>query len=260
MKNRVEIVVLSVIILLLATYIIFRKDQKINYTLPKMTTIESDEITKIDYKGFEFVKEGDEWFLPSGYKASESVMSRITSEISNIALIDMISLSKDYKRFELESDNLLKVYKNEKEILNLNIGSTSSTGNYTYVKFTNRDEIYSIRGDIKDILTENEDNLRSKVVLSFHDVDNIIITNGDNEKTLSDEASEELQLYINNLKASTFKELPRGEILLSIAITGADSHTLIIYEAVDGEYPSTSSDVDFPFTLPEYIVNKLLEI
>ena len=261
MKNKIETWVLLGLIVLLTTYIIFRQDKNINYTIPDIPTINSDDLTKIGYKDFELTKKDGEWFLPSGYKVSETSMNRINSALSGLKIIDMISQSKDYERFNLDQENILTIYTEDGELLKLNIGSTSATGNYTYIKFPDTDEVYSVRGDLNDYFTADPDDLRSKVVLNVEDGTDIQITKDGETRTLNETEFKDITAYINELQADSFKDVQRDEILLTLTINTKNSPKVLnIYQPQEGIYPATSTDVDFPFTLPEYIVNKLKEL
>ncbi len=259
MKNKLELYILVGLIAVLSIYIFVRQDRNINYDIPKLKSMMEEDYTMISYNGFDFTKQGDQWYIPSGFKVQESIMNRIKSEISGIKIIDMISESKDYNRFGLEDSKLLKVYKNEKLLLELNVGATSSTGNYTYIKIQDRDEVYSIRGDIDNNLNKSEDELRNRQVLSFNTLNELTITKGEEViKKTESEASDILPM-LKNLQASTFKDLSREKVLLTISISGDEEKSLIIYDKIESEYPATSSDVNFPFTLPSWLVEQLLD-
>jgi hypothetical protein len=172
----------------------------------------------------------------------------------------MISQTGDYKRFGLDDSKELIVSKNDKTLLRLFIGSVSSTGNYTYIKLPDNQKIYSVRGDISRTFSKNEDELRDKTILTLGNVSEIIVTKNDEVITKTGDEAVELLTSLNNLKASNFKDLDRENILMSVLFSGSEDKTLIIYNPVEGEYPATSSDVSFPFTIPEWIVNNLSNI
>ncbi|QEN04684.1 hypothetical protein EW093_08185 [Thiospirochaeta perfilievii] len=131
MKNRVEIYILLGLIAIFSLYIILRKDQNINYQTPKLEDVKQGEVTKVTFNNLSIQKDGDNWYLPSGYKVDENSLKRVTNEVANIKIIDKISESDDLKRFGLETPLKLEVFKNQKSVIKLDIGSTSSTGNYT---------------------------------------------------------------------------------------------------------------------------------
>ncbi len=260
MKNRVEYGILIGLIVVLTAYIFLRKDQEINYTLPKMTKFVKDDLTKVTYGDFNITKSDGIWYLPSGFELSDSMGSRILNELSNIKLIDKISETDNYKKFGIEDSNKLNLYKNDRTLVELYIGKTSSTGNYTYVRFPGVKGVFSIRGNFSELLDKSEDELRSKLVLSLDNVTEITINQDGNDVIKTGEEVEEIVSYLDNLQATGFEELERGNILLSVAIKGQEDKTLIIYEGVDGKYPATSSQVEFHFTLSEWVVNKLKEV
>lgn len=260
MKNRLEIYILLGVITVLSIYIILREDQNLNYTTPKFSILDRNEITKITFDNIEITNTNKVWYLSSGYQVSESSIKRITAELASLKVIDKISDTEDYKRFGLDNVIILQVFKNDKMEINIQIGSTSSTGNYTYVKFPDEKGIFSIRGDIKALFGNGEDDLRSKRILTASNIEEVSINKSDAKISKSGEDLKDLQ-FLSSLEADSFKELPRDETLLTLSINGEGyNKSLIIYKEVEGKYPATSSDVDFPFTLPEYIVNKIIGI
>lgn len=259
MKNKTETYILVFIIAILSLYIFLREDKNINYKIPNINTVKKDEITKISFDNTVINKTDNTWFLKSGNKVSETKIDGILREISGIKVIDLISEAKELKRFGLDQPKIFEVFKNDEVKLKLLMGSTSSTGNYTYIKFPEDNNVYSIRGDLGALFGDGEEYLRTKVILTIPDVKEITITKGDKTTQLKDDKIKDIMGYLNNLKALSFKELKREEILLTVAITGSQNKSLIIYNKIDGEYPGTSSDVSFPFTVPEWLVTKLSE-
>ena len=225
-----------------------------------MSVIDRDEITKITFDDFELINSNKIWYLSSGYKASENSIKRITAELASLKVIDKISDTANYNRFGLDNPKILQVFKNDEMKINILIGSTSSTGNYTYIKFPEEKGIYSIRGNIKGLFGETEDDLRSKSILKVSKIEEVVIDNTESKIIKSGDDLKDLQ-FLTRLEANSFKDLPRDEVLLTLTVkSGSDNKSLIIYKDVNGEYPSTSSDVDFPFTLPAYLVNKIIDI
>ncbi|MBN2617794.1 MAG: DUF4340 domain-containing protein [Spirochaetales bacterium] len=260
MKNKKDIYILAGIIILLFSYIIFRQDNNINYVLPKTETIKAEDITKIEFNGFDLNKTDEKWILPSGYKASPTAMDRIIAGITNFQLIDMISQSKDYQRFGLDTPKELKVKNGDKDLLSIKIGNTSNTGNYTYVLVPGDDNVYSVRGDLSELFNKSEDSLRDKTVIAVNNINKIELIKDQNEVELSADQISTLAPVLKDLQALTFEDVERNEQLLALNITGDSHSSLIIYNKVGNSYPATSSEVDFPFTLPEYIVTKFLNI
>lgn len=257
MKNRVELYILSGIILLLSMYIIFREDRNINYTIPTLNTMAIEDITNITFDSIKLSQKNGEWYLSSGYPAAKASIKRVTTELVNLRIIDKISDSDNDRRFGLDAPKNLKVYNGEKVLIDLYIGSTSPTGNYTYIKLPNKTGVFSIRGDISNLFGKTEEDLRSKEILSLENPLEVTITKGEDVITKSEGDLSELD-FLKNLKADSFKELARDEVLLTLSIkSDKESKSLIVYQNVDGQYPATSSQVDYPFTLPEYIVKKI---
>lgn len=262
MKNKIEISVLAGLIVLLCLYIVFRDNKSINYEIPKLEKFSKEGITKIQYNSFEIVKQNSKWFLPSGYEAQNSKIDRILNEAESIKIIDMISDNKDYVRFGLDDSNTLKIFKNDQVLLEILAGNTSSTGNYTYIKLPNRDEVYSIRGSVESNFNKSEEDLRDKRVLTLvpEEVTEINIIKGEETITKTGEDMMNILNSITTLSANNFKDLDRSNELLTVEVKGNVIKTLTVFQKDGEEYPALSSDVDFPFTLPTWIVDKLLEV
>lgn len=262
MKSKIEIYILSALIVILSLYIVLRDNKSINYEIPTLERFSESEITKIEYNSLTITNSDGKWFLPSGYEAQESKVDRIRKDAANLKLIDMISDSKDYSRFNLDSPDTLKIFKNDQILLELMVGDSSSTGNYTYVKVPGRDEVYSVRGDIKGTYNKEEGELRNKRVLTINSekVTEIKITKNSETLTVSGDQVTEVLNRIKNLEALNFNNLDRENELINIEIVGDEIKTLTIFENVGEEYPALSSDVSFPFTLPGWLVDSLLTI
>lgn len=261
MKNRLEIIILSSLIAILALYIVFRDNKNINYEIPKLEKIAKEDITKLSYNDFEITKK-EVWYLPSGFEIDSSKIDRLLSDASSVKLIDMISDNKDYTRFGLDDPDTLKFFKNDQLLLELALGNKSSTGNYTYVKLTNRDEVYSVRGDLKSIFNKTEGDLRNRRVLTLDQdsVSEIILTKSGETETKTGDDAKSYSGNILELNCDTFSDLDRSEELIKIEVKqDSITKTLTIFNMVDDKYPALSSDVDFPFTLPTWVVDKLLE-
>jgi hypothetical protein len=259
MKSKIELGIVAFLIVGLLAYIIFRNDNNINYNLPKMEKISRDSVSKITYNDFEITKSNGEWFLPSGYKAQKVSIDRLLAETENLRVIDMISESKNYSRFGLEEADTLKIYKNDQVLLDIKVGNTSKTGNYTYVLILGQSQVYSIRGNIKNTFNKTENDLRDKTVFTVtkDQITEIVITRGDKVINLTPEQIEEISPTIANITASNFNNLNSGEVLLTMEVKGETNKTFTIYNKVGEEYPGGSTDVDFPFTVPSWIVSKL---
>lgn len=260
MRNKIEIYILSGLIVLLSLYIVLRDNKNINYNIPKLEKFTKDDITKITFKDLTITKRDNSWFLESGYEVDSYKMDRMLNDAQSIKIIDMISDNSDYRRFGLDDPSTLKIYKNEMLLLELNAGNTSSTGNYTYIKLPEYDEVYSIRGSVKDVFDKHEGELRSKRVLTLNEdkVSQIEIKKGDDTIVKTWDEAKDILNSLKSLDAYSFKELDTSNVLATVDILGDENKTLVIFEKVDDIYPATSSDVSFQFTLQSWIVDPIL--
>lgn len=260
MKNKIDIYILSGVIILLSLYIVLQDNKNINYDIPKLENFTKEDITKITFKDLTISKKDNTWFLSSGYEVDSYKIDRMLSDAQSLKIIDMISDNEDYRRFGLDNPSTLKVYKNEMLLLELDAGKTSSTGNYTYIKLPEHNEVYSVRGSIKDVFDKHEGELRSKRVLTINEdkISQIKITRGADTVIKNRDEAKELLASLKTLDAYSFKELDISKVIATVDIVGEESKTLMIFEKVDDLYPATSTDVSFQFTLQSWMVDPIL--
>lgn len=259
-SQKLEIYILSGLIVLLSLYIFLRGDENLNYKIPSVELETLQNLQSITYNNFTIENKEESWVLPNGYSVSDNVLDTIDRKLKNFQVIDKISDRDNEERFGMDNPQNLELKSINGDTTNLIIGSLSSSGSYTYVKIPNQSGVFSVRGDITQLLSSNIDELRSKTVLKTDNISKIIVTKNETEIVKDGESLKDLT-FLENIKANSFKDLIREEQLLTLSVIDEKGEkSMIIYKEQNGEYPATSSEVDFPFTLTKYTVDKLLDI
>lgn len=265
MKEKREIIILVALIALVSLYIILRDDKQINYTLPQVESVNTEDINKITYTADgsvkTFVKKTDGWYLEDkNYLVEKFIMDDMVTSIGDFKLVDMISDSENYDRFDLDNPGIIKAFKGEQVLREIHTGTLSSTKNYTYVRVPGRKEVYSARGNLVESFQKDAETLRSKAVLEFTDATEVEYVIDETVQTKSAEELPHLIESLQNLVCRSWEDGPKEKEVIRFKITAdGKEHTLTIYEKTDKGYPAISSYTKDPFILPDWKVDELIQ-
>ena len=288
MKVRKEYIILLLLILLSLVYLFVKKDFKIHYDVPQLDALEREEIEKMTIEdstnSVELKKEGDSWiFLPEGYRADLTQINSLLGEVTNLSLMDLISKRNNYDRYELDEKKALtvSVYTQEGPVLEFLLGKSSSNNIYSYIRLKDRDGIYSVQGNLKPIFTPSVDKWRDKQVVSFdpQSIREIEVLRDDERKKFvltgegdqaswteeetplenSDEIKDRIKA-VSILKTTAYLEEVSGKPLLEVRFKGDASHSITIFEKLEDGYSAQSSYSDYPFILPSYMADDILDL
>lgn len=191
MKNRVYLITLSILVVALGLYIVFRDTNKIQYQLPEVEPFQKDRITEITYKkGDRTVtlrKDQETWTIqPDGFPADSSKVGRLVDAVAGVAPVDLVSDKKAYEKYSLNEQERIEVtvFGDEEQLTSFYLGKESSSGRYTYMKLPDDPNIYSAQGSLKRNFLFDESALRDKQVLSFNAEDITRIVFEDDETTV----------------------------------------------------------------------------
>jgi hypothetical protein len=189
-----EYLILAVLILALTAYLVFKKDNQRNYTLPETMVIDAEKIdrviiTKKD-QTIELAKENDTWVVTDKkFKADMPNVNNILDVIKNLKISALISENKDVLRYELDNDNAIEVqaFKGSNSLRAFKIGKKAPSLNHTFVMLEKDFNIYQADKSFSDFFDKDVDNLRDKKVLSFKEdsIKKIILEKGGIIKTLT---------------------------------------------------------------------------
>lgn len=289
MKIKKEYIIAAVIIAASVLYLVFQKDSRVNYEVPRFAEIERENITSVKISGsgesLNLKKEGEQWKLyPGAYKADSSQINQLLAEAVNLSIVDLISSRDDYSRYELDEENALHVVisADNEPVKEFMLGKTSDSRVYSYISLPGTKGIYSVRGDVKSRFPLSADLWRDKQVLNFNpeEVTSIEISREGETVILARSTVTETPGWTKNgsvmenpaeiqsnleslgrLKCSEFLDSAEGEPMVSIRITaGSSIHSAEIYEKLDNGYSARSSFSEDPFLIPVYLGDMLLEM
>ena len=111
MKIKKEYCILVLLIVLLSIYLIFKKTDRNHYEIPKLPVIATNTVTKIEIikpdSTIVLNKKDPDWLIaPHDYPADPDRIKKMLKAIKKIILTNMVSESKNYNRYNLDSNIL----------------------------------------------------------------------------------------------------------------------------------------------------------
>jgi len=197
-----EYLILVLLIFALSAYLVFKKDNQQNYTLPEPVKIEKGEIDQLiitqKKTSIELTKEKDTWGvsdkkldkkLDKKYTADMSAVNKLLDVTRNLKVSGLISESRDISRYELDDDHFIEVkaFKGEELLLSFKIGKTAPSGNHTFIMLAGDTRIYQADQNFKNDFNTSVETLRDKQVLTFKEegIKQITIEKGGMSKILT---------------------------------------------------------------------------
>ena len=169
-----EYLILAVVILALSVYLVVKKDNLQNYTLPEPMKIEQGEINKIliTRKNItvELVRKNEIWVMSDKkFTADMTKINELLDVIRNLKVSGLISESTDTIRYELDEPQAIdvKVFKDKEPLLSFKIGKTAPSGNHTFIMLAGDTKIYQADKNFQTKFNTSVDTLRDKQVLTF---------------------------------------------------------------------------------------------
>ena len=175
MRLKKEYLILVLLIVILGIYLWKHNSDRINYDLPKLEKIDTQSISKIvlDKSGRNStLKKGkEEWYIgKKDFRADGEKVQKILSTINKPELNTLISRSKNYNRYKLDTPRGLtvKAFDDKGNLLRgINIGKRSSTYNNNYIKLHGDPKVYLAKTTLNRDFNISADELRDKTVLRF---------------------------------------------------------------------------------------------
>ncbi|MCP3941280.1 MAG: DUF4340 domain-containing protein [Desulfobacteraceae bacterium] len=169
-----EYLILVVLILALSAYLVFKKDNQQNYTLPEPVKIAKGEIDKIvitrNNQPIELKKENDTWVLTDKkFTANMTAVNNMLNVIRNLKISALISDGQDALRYELDKTHAIEVkaFESKNLLSSFKIGKTAPSGNHTFIMLAGNPRIYQANNNFKEKFSTSVDTLRNKQVLTF---------------------------------------------------------------------------------------------
>lgn len=145
-------------------------------TLPKIAQIKKDDITKIVFTSsaqgeltVEKDKEGKWRMIPQQYPVDKNSIDSMVANVSDITINGLISDKKTYDRYNLDDANKISVsaFAGDKLARQYDVGKTSDTSSFTFIKLADNPNIYSAKGNIRAVFDKKVDDMRDKMVMNF---------------------------------------------------------------------------------------------
>ncbi len=178
MRFKKEYLILILIIAALSAYLLMRSSDRALYELPEITALEQNQITKIQIsKGGQTIvlnKKDNKWYLePHGHVADTKKVKDMLDTFGGFTLTTLVSESKDYGRYELNTEKRVTVKAWQQEALrrHFDIGKPASSFRHTFVRLDGDDRVFHASDNFRSKFDLSEEDLRDKNVLSFKPAD-----------------------------------------------------------------------------------------
>ena len=158
----------------ISLYLILRRSDRMQYELPSLPPIDMEQLDYVELvtndRTVKLVKNGGEWRLePEGYKADSSEVTQLLRSISSLTLTDLVSITENYRRYDLEEGTRIRVtaYQSEELVRQFDVGKQSPSYNHTYVAIRDDKRVFQANGDFRGNFDKTKDDLRDLLVLTF---------------------------------------------------------------------------------------------
>ena len=112
MRIKKELVILIIVIILLSIYLTLRSRDRTHYSLPELSELSREEITKIEIarsEGSIFLqKEEDTWnIIPQKWPVEDYIVGNMLEAMEELKVTTLVSESKNYERYGLSDKEKL---------------------------------------------------------------------------------------------------------------------------------------------------------
>ncbi len=174
MKIKKEYFILCIVIVALAAYITFEQKGQLNYELPQFEECKKDDISKMVIEQgnstIHIVKKDENWLIePHNYTADASKVDEMIKSCSKLKLTSMVSESKNYALYDLDSENRIRVtaFKGSEVVRQFDIGKATPSYNHTFIKLLDDDRVFHASNDMRQQFKNAVSEARDKSVLKF---------------------------------------------------------------------------------------------
>lgn len=292
-RLRATYVALCSIILLLTLYLVLRPRDRIQYSIPELTSLQGVDEIHIERDGdlVQIVYFGTAWqIMPEGYRADPASMGALLAAMANLKLSELVSVTGNYAQYDLAEDDSIRVsgLKNGEAVRTFEIGKLSPTYDHTFIKMADDDRVFQTAGDLKRLFNRTREDLRDKLVLSFRkdlvtqigavsaDIDitleRKVIDGGSDARVFAwsagdggefdSTAIDDLLMTLSGLTAYSFMDPDSlsGDPIFHLTVSADKAYTLSFYEKRDNYYSVRSSQSEDPFRLFYAISEKIMNV
>ncbi len=185
MKIKKEHIFIALAIVLLVGYLSVRETDRTEYQLPAIAKVAASDITRIEIARLEgtvvLEKKDTAWRIqPQNYLADSGKVNAMLENLEKLSLTVLVSESKSWSRYDLESDKAIRVkaWTGDGLKRDIQIGKPAPTFQHTFVRVGDEPEVYHAQQNLKTAFDQTTDKLRDKTVLAFNleEVKEIAIT------------------------------------------------------------------------------------
>ena len=185
MKIKKEYIFIALAIVLLVGYLSVRETDRTEYQLPTIAKVSASDITRIEIVRLEVTvvleKKDTAWRIqPQDYLADSGKVNAMLDNLEKLSLTALVSESKSWSRYDLESDKAIRVkaWAGDGLKRDIQIGKPAPTFQHTFVRVGDEPEVYHAQQNLKTAFDQTTDKLRDKTVLAFNleEVKEIAIT------------------------------------------------------------------------------------
>lgn len=264
MKKSIYMLLGILLICVLVYFLLIQKEKKTFAPERKENFLEIDSalVSRIVFRKFDtqlvFQKVKDLWYIitPDSFRADRNVMGQLLSAASHLEVEELISSNPEKQAFfrvDSISGTGLDFFAGERQLTSVVLGKISSDLLHGYLRKTNSDDVYMVKGVFSRLADRRIDNWRDRNICPFDpkQVKRVKITQGEEEFILTKEDTLwQLSLYpfkeaspvegklvddyvqsLANMKADEFagkseiSEIDASKAELVITITFLDGHT-----------------------------------
>lgn len=172
-----EYLILILVIAGLCAYLFTHNENRTNYALPELKSLNASDITAITIeqngKTIRISKTNDVWGLTEKtYPADIDKINTLIKTITDLRITTLVSDKKeDARRYQLDSENRIKVTAegNSGAVRTFEMGKVAPSYHHTFVRLEGADTIYHAAGNFRRDFEADINDLRNKQVLSFDD-------------------------------------------------------------------------------------------
>lgn len=169
-----EYLLLIAVIIGLCAYLALKQDDRINYDLPTLASVDTaalDQILITKGQAPLTLTKGEEgWTIADqAYPVEDAAVDNLLDTLKDLRLSALVSESGDLVRYELDPDNALHVKAMEKGkvVREVFIGKTAPSFNHTFVMLKDDNRVFQADGSFRNDFGKSVDEFRDKVVLKF---------------------------------------------------------------------------------------------
>jgi hypothetical protein len=173
-----EYLILILIIVVLAGYLVLKKEDGRHYTLPEPPSVDTKNIDRLTVekkdKSLVFTRTKSGWVVTEkDYPADNSAVETMLDIMSGLTLSALVSEKQDVARYELDPSRALTVtaFQGETSVISFKIGKTAPTFNHTFVMLENDPNVYQANDSFRSHFNKSVDEFRDRQVLAFQEND-----------------------------------------------------------------------------------------